>query len=61
MCESCRRWFSDETPAIEVRFGRVDEDEQFEGPSYDAFCTESAYAPVCDDCAVALIRGDPNP
>lgn len=57
-CEMCKKKFSDKTMAVEVRFGYVDKDEvKKEGnDQYDAFYTENAWAPLCDDCAVAYIK-----
>lgn len=57
-CELCGKVFDDETTAIEVRFGYVDTQEMAEvGDQYDAFYTESAIAPICEDCAIAYIKG----
>ncbi|PIU83683.1 MAG: hypothetical protein COS68_02745 [Elusimicrobia bacterium CG06_land_8_20_14_3_00_38_11] len=57
-CEKCGEKFDDETMAVDVRFGYVDEDEaKKEGnDQYDAFETENAWAPLCDDCAVKYIK-----
>lgn len=57
-CEKCGKKFNNETMAVDVRFGYVDEDEaKKEGnDQYDAFCTENAWAPLCDDCAVEYIK-----
>jgi hypothetical protein len=58
-CEACRKKFDDETTAVEVRFGGVDSKEiRKRGNQYDAFYTKSAWAPLCDDCAIAYIRGE---
>ncbi|MBI4378004.1 MAG: hypothetical protein HY578_02790 [Nitrospinae bacterium] len=45
--------------AVEVRFGYVDCEEAVkEGDQYMAFATENAWAPLCDDCAIAYIKGE---
>ncbi len=61
-CELCQKEFDDETMAVEVRFGYVDSEEAAErGDQYDAFYPESGFAPLCDDCAVAHIKGEETP
>lgn len=58
-CEMCKQKFNDETMAVEVKFGYVDsEDAAKDGDQYMAFNTESAWAPLCDDCAIAYIKGE---
>ena len=58
-CEACRKKFDDEITAIEVRFGGIDSKEIRKGEDqYDAFYTKSAWTPLCDDCAIAYIRGE---
>lgn len=58
-CESCGREFNGEATAIEVRFGYVDSEEVAkDGDQYMAFNTESAWAPLCDTCAIAYITGE---
>ncbi|MBI5188439.1 MAG: hypothetical protein HZA07_05135 [Nitrospirae bacterium] len=45
--------------AVEVKFGYVDsEDAAKDGDQYMAFNTENAWAPLCDDCAIAYIKGE---
>jgi ribosome-binding protein aMBF1 (putative translation factor) len=58
-CELCGKEFNDETMAVEVRFGYVDSEESInKGNQYDGFFTESAIAPICDDCAITYIKGE---
>lgn len=58
-CDLCGKEFDDEVIAIEVRFGYVDCEEVIErGNQYDAFHTESAIAPLCEDCAISYIKGE---
>lgn len=58
-CELCKKEFDDETMAIEVRFGYVDSEQiKKDRGQYAAFTTENAWAPLCDDCAVAYIKGE---
>lgn len=58
-CELCKKGFSEETMAIEIRFGYVDSKEVMEGKDqYSAFYTENGWAPLCDDCAIAYINGE---
>lgn len=58
-CEACRKEFDDITTAVEVRFGHVDSEEVVkDGDQYMAFITGSAWAPLCDDCAIAYIKGE---
>lgn len=58
-CELCKGEIDDEIIAIEVRFGYVDSEEAIErGNQYDGFYTESAIAPICEDCAIAYIKGE---
>lgn len=58
-CEMCKRKFDDDIMAIEVRFGYVDNKEDEEDQDqYMDFYTECAWAPLCDDCAIAYIKGD---
>jgi len=58
-CESCGKKFNEKTTAIEVRFGYVDSDKvSKDGDQYMAFYTENAWAPLCDDCAIAYIKGE---
>lgn len=57
-CEACEKKFDDEITAIEVRFCKIDSEEAKEKKDqYDALYTESAWAPLCDDCAIAYIKG----
>lgn len=56
-CALCRREFSEDTMAIELRFGYVDRDEIIGEESCEGFYPEEAIAPICDDCAVSYIRG----
>jgi hypothetical protein len=45
--------------AVEVRFGYVDTEKAAgNGDQYMAFNTEDAWAPLCDDCAIAYIKGE---
>jgi len=45
--------------AVEVRIGFVDSEEAVkDGDRYRAFYTENARAPLCDDCAIAYIKGE---
>ncbi len=57
-CEKCEEIFDNETMAVEVRFGYIDEDEakKKDNNQYDAFYTEQAWAPLCDDCAIDFIK-----
>lgn len=57
-CEVCKKEFNDKTTAIEVRFGYVDNEASERGNQYDAFYTDNSIAPLCDDCAIAYIRGE---
>lgn len=58
-CELCKKEFDIETIAIEVKFGYVDTEEAHKSKDqYNAFYTESAIAPLCDDCAIMYIKGD---
>ena len=58
-CELCGKEFDDETSAIEVRFGYVDSEEAIKRKNqYDAFHTENAFAPLCEDCAITYIKGE---
>lgn len=58
-CESCGKKFSEETTAVEVRFGYVDSEQVVKDKDqYRAFNTENAWAPLCDDCAIAYIKGE---
>ncbi len=58
-CEACKKKSDDKTTAIEVRFGKLGSREtQQKKEQYDAFYTESAWAPLCDDCAIAYIKGE---
>lgn len=58
-CELCKKEFEPEIMAVEVRFGYVDVEETLEkGSQYDAFCTENAIAPICDNCAVKYVKGE---
>lgn len=58
-CEICKRKFKYKITAIEVRFGYVDTNEAKKtGDQYNAFYTENAWAPLCDDCAIAYIKGE---
>ncbi|MBE0415072.1 MAG: hypothetical protein IBX36_00820 [Dehalococcoidia bacterium] len=60
-CELCHKEFDEETMAIELKFGYVDGEEAKErGDQYDAFYTEEAIAPICDDCAITYIKGEKN-
>ncbi|MEW6103742.1 MAG: hypothetical protein AB1630_08040 [bacterium] len=45
--------------AVEVKFGYVDKNEgNNQNNQYDAFYPENAWAPLCDDCAIAYIKGE---
>lgn len=58
-CELCKKEFDEGTMAIEIRFGYVDGEEALKrGNQYDGFYTENAIGPVCDDCAIAYIKGE---
>ncbi|MEK7846947.1 MAG: hypothetical protein AAB257_08300 [Nitrospinota bacterium] len=58
-CEACKKDFSGETMAVEVRFGYIDDEmAKKDGDTYMAFTTENAWAPLCDDCAIAYIKGE---
>ena len=58
-CELCRKEFEDDTMAIDLRFGYVDPEEIKSGTApYNAFATEEAIGPLCDDCAIAYIKGE---
>lgn len=60
-CELCGKEFDAETVAVEVRFGYVDTEKAAEnGDQYMAFSTENAWAPLCEDCAIAYIKGQEN-
>ena len=56
-CEICGSEFDDETTAIEVKFGYVDSERVIDGDQYMAFCPDCGYAPLCDECAIAYIKG----
>lgn len=58
-CEACSKEFDDKTAAVEVRFGYVDSEEAAKSKDqYMAFNTENAWAPLCNDCAIAYIKGE---
>lgn len=58
-CELCGKEFDEETIAVEVRFGYVDREEVAKaGNQYMAFNTENTWAPLCDSCAIAYIKGE---
>jgi len=58
-CEMCKKEFDDKVMAIEVRFSYVDSEEAAKDEDqYMAFNTENAWAPLCEDCAIAYIKGD---
>lgn len=58
-CEMCKQKFDEEIMAIEIRFGYVDSEDVAKGKDqYMAFNTENAWAPLCDDCAIAYIRDE---
>ncbi|MBI4824122.1 MAG: hypothetical protein HY805_07850 [Nitrospirae bacterium] len=58
-CELCRKEFNYDTMAIDLRFGYVDSEEVKSGTDpYDAFATEEGIGPICNDCAIAYIRGE---
>ncbi len=61
-CEGCKREFDQDRMAVEVRFGYVDppDADRPEEDQWERFTTDSSYAPLCDDCAIAYIRGDIN-
>lgn len=61
-CEGCKREFEEERMAVEVRFGYVDPPEADDAASFqwERFTTDSSYAPLCEDCAIACIPGDIN-
>jgi len=45
--------------AVEVRFGYVDSEEVAKSKDqYMAFNTDTAWAPLCDECATAYIKGE---
>jgi hypothetical protein len=57
--ESCSKEFDEKTTAIEVRFGYVDSEEAAKSKDqYMAFNTDTAWAPLCDECATAYIKGE---
>lgn len=56
-CEKCNEEFENETMALDVRFGFVDEEEAKEkDKQYLAFYTEQGWGPLCDDCAIEYIK-----
>jgi len=56
-CERCGKKFKDNVLALDVRFGYVDSEKAKErGNQYDAFYTENAWGPLCDDCAIEYIK-----
>ncbi|MBI3398298.1 MAG: hypothetical protein HY026_03570 [Deltaproteobacteria bacterium] len=57
-CESCRKKFPEKTIAIEVRFGYMDGKAVKDRDQYMAFNTENSWTPLCDDCAIAYIKGE---
>ena len=58
-CEACGKKFNNEITSIEIRFGKVDSREAKEKKNqHDAFYTENAWAPLCDNCAIAYIKGE---
>lgn len=58
-CYLCKKEFEDDEMAIELRFGYISsEDVKSEKDYYDAFCSEEAILPLCDDCAIAYIKGE---
>ena len=57
-CERCGKKFGEGTMAVEVRFGYVDSEEVAKSKDqYMAFNTDTAWAPLCDECATAYIKG----
>lgn len=49
-CEACEKNFSDDTMAVEVRFGYVDsEDTASDKDQYMVFNAENAWAPLCKE------------
>jgi hypothetical protein len=60
-CEMCGKEFDDNTMAIDLRFGYVDSGEVRSGAEpYNAFAIEEGVGPVCDNCAIAYIKGEEN-
>jgi hypothetical protein len=58
LCTLCNKEFEDDILAVELRLGYVDEEEIKEGKlPYDAFYPRSGVAPICDDCAIAYLKG----
>lgn len=58
-CEICKQKFNDKTMAVEVRFGYVDsEGAAKDGDQYMAFNTENSWVPLCNECAIAYIKGE---
>jgi hypothetical protein len=58
-CESCNKKYSEKTSAIEVRFGYIDSEEAAKSENqYMAFNTDASWAPLCNECAIAYIRGE---
>lgn len=56
-CEKCGEKFKNETMALDVRFGFVDEEEAKEKSNqYDAFQTDQGWGPLCDNCATEYIK-----
>ena len=56
-CEKCGKKFKKDVMAVDVRFGYIDEDEVKNTDSqYDAFYTDSAWGPLCDECAINYIK-----
>jgi len=58
--EKCmKEFYEDNITAVEVRFGYVDSKEALENKDqYMAFYTENAWDPLCDECAIAYIKGE---
>ena len=57
-CEICKKEFDEKTIAVEVKFGYVDGKIAAKDGQYMAFSTENSWAPLCDDCAIAYIKGE---
>jgi len=58
-CELCNRKFNEDIMAIELKFGYLDSEQAKEEEcQHNAFYTEEAVGPICDDCAIAYIKGE---
>lgn len=55
-CELCRKEFGEDIMAIELKFGYMDNKKHEK--QYDDFYTEEAIGPICNNCAIAYIKGN---